>query len=1172
MPTESDQPEVTDKKDQSVGSQFDETAAVPPDSATLPRFFGPPAGPGEIGTFGPFRLFRELGHGGMGAVYAALHTRLQRRLALKVMLPKFAADKTARERFLREAQAAAQISHDNVVIVYDAGILDEIPYISMQFLEGYSLDEYLTKKGNPSIGQVLRIGRETAAGLAAAHAIGLVHRDIKPANLWLEAPQGRVKVLDFGLAKPVDSQTELTKSGMIVGTPAYMSPEQARGQIVDARTDLFSLGVVLYRLCTGRLPFHGTNTLAVLTALAVDDPAPIRSHNPAVPEALAVLVHQLLAKKPAERPGSAAEVAKRLQAIAAGAAAPVVVTGVPVARPVAAAVSSPMVISSPRNANPFAGLESGTIRVRTAAPAKAPKRMIWWIAAAGAVAAFVMLVAGITVVVKNHGGTETKLAEAERPKAEVPKAEVPKGDKVVEPSLVKSPIIPFELEPGELPKVEPGSALYPSALVQQPAAVKGVRRWTIDTRDARGTYEWMAYSPDGRWIAGALSDGTIRLFDPATRETRRIFATGRHKVTWLTWSADSTHLIALGHDQLADPEGTFGKQSVESSIVVINATTGRLARTFRIGPRAFVHSADLSSDQQSMALSVESPDFRALLLFDLKTGKEVRRWKVDSGSVCFSPEGKRIAVGGMGENLRVFDVNSDAAIVSEKVEFKIERAVWSPDARFLALSEYDGELRIWDITGKKIVHDFGAKAFDPDAKSGSSRVAWSPDGKYLARFTTYKLVVTAGKAPWKVEFTIECAYGKYVSWSPDSKSLALTRDGWADLVPDVVARETVPFFRKDVFLRWGCRLPGKEARIGLNAVEGGFGFRAATATFGFDMVDGRQIGGPEGVVDSILWDADGKRFAFNQGKTVIVRDFPGNNEICRFEDLEARRKIWSEDGRFILTTHRGSTANVRVNVWDAASGKAVGQLGRPTDGGPFENARLLRDGQRLLCEHWLSGNVECWVLQGQKQLWHVYQMNQGPPLAVSPDETAYAGTDWRENHPWISVFSMKDGKSLWKLERRDRPTVPMLWTLDSKHLVIGSAFGTISVLEAADGKESRHVQVAQRDLTSLGWIEPGKTLYAATDAGTAYAVDFATLRRVGGTVMFDSQKRLCVISPDGHFRSPSGGDGNADEELLYVAEFDDGHQETFTPKQFAEKFGWKNDPAKAVLNWVTAKE
>ncbi|MFO0804778.1 MAG: protein kinase [Gemmataceae bacterium] len=402
----------------SARGDTDETqAASSSDTGESLPAFGPPAEPGEVGTLGPYRLLKELGRGGMGAVYAAMDTRLERRLAMKVMLPRFAAEKSARERFLREARAAARVKHDNVVTVYEADERDGVPYIAMEFLEGYPLDQYLAKKGNPSIPQVLRIGAEAASGLAAAHKFGLVHRDIKPGNLWLEAPNGRVKVLDFGLAKPLDAEVEITRSGAVVGTPAYMSPEQARGNKVDPRSDLFSLGGLLYRLCTGKLPFNGPNTMAVLMALGTEEPPPIRSLNPAVPESLAELIHQLLAKPVDARPQSAAEVVKRLRAISAERATPR-------ALPVEDSPSQPQVLYVPMQVtalpqqNPFAEFDSpetdlASSGIAEPTPAAQPLRRVpggrrkWLAIGFAALAALVF--GGVIIIIKNKDGTETKI-------------------------------------------------------------------------------------------------------------------------------------------------------------------------------------------------------------------------------------------------------------------------------------------------------------------------------------------------------------------------------------------------------------------------------------------------------------------------------------------------------------------------------------------------------------------------------------------------------------------------------------------------------------------------------------------------------------------------------------------------------------------------------------------
>jgi urea transport system substrate-binding protein len=285
--------------------------------------------PDELGWLAHYRVLKVLGRGGMGMVFQAEDTHLRRIVALKVILPEFAADPLARERFLREARAAAGVKNDHVVTIYQVGQDRDIPFLAMEFLEGQSLADRLGDDERLAPAEVLRIGRQIADGLAAAHAHGLIHRDIKPANIWLEAPTGRVKLLDFGLARPMNTRSELTQTGNIVGTPEFMSPEQARGEPLDARTDLFSLGAVLYAMCSGRQPFEGSSTMAILTALAVATPPPVRSWNPAVPPALEELVQRLLEKEPAKRPASANEVRDALAAIEAGTPVPLGAAGSP---------------------------------------------------------------------------------------------------------------------------------------------------------------------------------------------------------------------------------------------------------------------------------------------------------------------------------------------------------------------------------------------------------------------------------------------------------------------------------------------------------------------------------------------------------------------------------------------------------------------------------------------------------------------------------------------------------------------------------------------------------------------------------------------------------------------------------------------------------------------------
>jgi urea transport system substrate-binding protein len=284
----------------------------------LVGLFAPPTGPDEIGWLAHYRILRVLGRGGMGAVFESEDTHLQRIVALKIILPQYAANSVARDRFLREARACAALKNDHIITIYQVGQDRDIPFLAMEYLQGETLERRLDAGGALPISEVLRIGREVAHGLAAAHAQGLIHRDIKPANIWLESPNGRVKLLDFGLARPAGSSSGLTQTGNIVGTPEFMSPEQARGDELDARSDLFSLGAVLYSTCSGKNPFQGSSVMAVLTALAVDSPQPIRDLNPDVPEALANLIGRLLQKKPGDRPASAEEVQAAIDSIEPG--------------------------------------------------------------------------------------------------------------------------------------------------------------------------------------------------------------------------------------------------------------------------------------------------------------------------------------------------------------------------------------------------------------------------------------------------------------------------------------------------------------------------------------------------------------------------------------------------------------------------------------------------------------------------------------------------------------------------------------------------------------------------------------------------------------------------------------------------------------------------------------
>jgi serine/threonine protein kinase len=297
--------------------------AAPPEPPDL-CFLRPADRPGLLGTLGGYDVQGVIGQGGMGVVLKAYDPALHRVVAIKVLSPAVAGSATARRRFTREAQAAAAVCHDHVVAVHGVHEADGLPYLVMQYVAGESLQERLARAGPLELTEVVRIGMQTAQGLAAAHAQGLIHRDVKPANILLEDGLARVKITDFGLARTADD-VGLTQAGTVAGTPEYMAPEQARGEQVDPRCDLFSLGSVLYAMTTGRPPFRGSTALAVLRRVGDEAPAPVRSLNPHVPAWLESLIARLMAKEPTERFQSAAEVAALLEGYLAHLRQPAVV-------------------------------------------------------------------------------------------------------------------------------------------------------------------------------------------------------------------------------------------------------------------------------------------------------------------------------------------------------------------------------------------------------------------------------------------------------------------------------------------------------------------------------------------------------------------------------------------------------------------------------------------------------------------------------------------------------------------------------------------------------------------------------------------------------------------------------------------------------------------------------
>jgi eukaryotic-like serine/threonine-protein kinase len=645
--------------------------------------FGPatPVGDAlEITSLGDYRVLRQLGAGGMGVVYLAEDPQLRRQVALKVIRPELVARADLRKRFLSEAQAVAAVEHDHIVAIFHVGEHDGVPYLVMPLLRGKTLEERLRETDGPlPIDEFLRIGRQTAEGLAAAHARGLVHRDVKPNNIFLESAGGRVKILDFGLAHLVQEETA-GPEGTVTGTPAYMAPEQGRGEPADARCDLFSLGCVLYRMATGRAPFRGDDVVSVLLSVALDQPPLPRTLNPHIAPALDALILQLLAKRGEDRPASAQAVADTLRAIE-----------------------------------------------HQRAEARRPRPRRWpWI---GAAVAAVLLAIGLTTwllhgeAVPPEPGQVTFEHQAADPRLILQRDDEP--EQLVD--LQVNRIV--TLAPGDYAirsaQEQPGRRLMPDRMLVKPgeamvvplALVGEVRKHELHQRAVTA----VALSP----VPGSLQalstslDRSVVSWDAGANGEPRTL--GEHH--------DPIHCLALSGDGQRVATGSGGRappRRKADCTICIWDSEGRREPIVLTGHDSWVTSVAFAPD--GLQLLAGGAD-GTLFVWDLKTNTVRHRLAghdaVHVRGVGFAPDGKQALSCGDDKMILLWDVVKGQLTrrLAEQPE-ALRAAVFAPDGDHIASAGEDGTVRVWEIKT-------GTCRVMRGHKEAVHAVAWSRDGRRL---------------------------------------------------------------------------------------------------------------------------------------------------------------------------------------------------------------------------------------------------------------------------------------------------------------------------------------------------------------------------------------------------------------------------------------------------------
>jgi serine/threonine protein kinase len=609
------------------------TPRAPSKSDDSLDFLEPSDDPAYLGRLGHFEIARLIGRGGMGLVFEAYDPCLQRSVAIKVLDPTLANDEVSMQRFCREARAAASITHDNVVSVYQVEETEDgkIPFLVMQLIQGETLEQRLRRDGQLPVQDIIRISLQASAALAAAHSQGVIHRDIKPGNILLDSSSGRAKLTDFGLARCIED-LGITRTGFVAGTPLYMSPEQALGEKLDERSDLFSLGAVLYEMSTGQPPFHGNSPLAVLKQITDRSAPPVRSLNPNSPAWLNELIQKLLAKRPDERPISASvvaeELARRLSAF----------------EPI-----SPVQITPVHTSGACETVMRQHRRNRTTS-------MI-----VGMVVGAVAMLA-IAIPFLSRPGSNPPAATSDGP---VPIATL---------AANAGPIWSLALTPD-------GHRL---AMGIEDGTIKF---WNVDQRQVESTINAhegptvaVAISFDGAQAATGHDDGTVHVWDMATEKSvRELKADG--PVGTLAF-APASHELAVG--------------TRTGQLAIWNSDSGEMTTSFE-GHKGVVSDVAFSHDGNSLASAGGDKTARLWNVKSGRERTELKGQTGAVYAIAFSPDDQRIATGGWDKAVRLWETSTgNPTGVLEGHKSDVWSVAFSPDGKLLASTGEDHDVHLWN--------------------------------------------------------------------------------------------------------------------------------------------------------------------------------------------------------------------------------------------------------------------------------------------------------------------------------------------------------------------------------------------------------------------------------------------------------------------------------------------
>ncbi|NLS91591.1 MAG: protein kinase [Planctomycetaceae bacterium] len=1134
------------------GGFADATAATPAETVSTSEEEEEPI----LGQMGDYRLVEELSHGGMGTVYRAVHTRLGREVALKVLPKGRNTDQRAVARFEREMAAVGKLDHPNIVRATDAGEVEGVQYLAMELIDGFDLTELVDLLGPLGVANSCEIIRQAAMGLQCAYEKGLVHRDIKPSNVMVTA-SGIAKVLDLGLARfHIDKQSnvELTTAGQPMGTADYMAPEQvADTHSVDIRADLYSLGCTFYKILAGQPPFGGvqySSSFDKMMAHRKETPPAIQEFRPDLPKKVVAVLEQMLAKDPDERFQRPSDLAESLYPLCAGANLPEMIEKAwqaaetaPMPQPTAEATSGDgeergSSATAPRRKRRGPGLGSaGGSSTHSASRSQysnfyvmpPPPKPQWglWIAIFVLSGLLIAIVSAYTAAWWFSRGQSTgpNLAVTGRLDWDVP----------LDREVAKVPdAVALRLPPGRPPIVR--GALGEEALVTKPAEIEGLTTWTLETVGPRTPVLCASVAPGGKALATGSGEGAIRIWDLGNGSLRSILIyPGRDgAVRALAWAPGGSYLAA------AYQSGILMIWDVDNGTVLPDDLS---TRSLAAGSLAW------SPDGTVLAYVDKSPDQDAhdvVMLWDFKANKPLASLEGARDrlrAVAFAPDGSKVAAGGGDRSISIWEVTG-RTVSTIPTNDMVSALAWSPCASMIASSSEVGNsgIALWNVeTGEKL----GDLPQHPGRDQSLVWLASAPtivatgtnsDGK------TRYYDLTRGT----LEKEVDTGDGLLIRTGPADKPVFLGQNGSvrfcesADLggvVAELPVSPSVPSALASSPDGKTIACGSEDGLIRLVATESG----EVLGRFNKNGAVKRLVYSPDASMLAVTTEGWSRSQRREPATTVL--DARSGDELWQFR-LGGKERIddlaWSPDGALI------ATVGDELRLWNGKTGQFDRQH-------PYEAE----------CVVWVSGgsalavgspkSVALLDAAGLNDIWSFPESSESPRrMAWSEQKGLLAVTGGNQEERQIVVLTAESNEPKQRLRagNHTRPITALGWATDGKSLLSGSPAETC-VWDVEKGTGSWLRTIGSHLFTPDGALSvatgPSIVRMQETQGGSAVR-----------TVLWLPDGKYAIISPDGNYT----GSTQLGEYLTYVVQKDDG-QETLNARKFADQYRWRNDAEKA---------